>query len=146
MVVIGTGAGRWWLARPRWAGMATGLGVVAVAMAALAAATATTSVAALTLAVAIAGLGLSWAALTSTDAATAALPMNQQGTAAGGVNTAAQIGTAVGVAALLTLATALNNDPVSGRGYTAAFLAAAITAGAVALTLATRRPRLAVTG
>lgn len=141
MVVIGAGAGRWWLARPRWAGMATGLGIVAVAMAALAAATATTSVAGLTVAVAVAGLGLAWAALASTDAATAALSGNQQGTAAGGVNTAAQVGTALGVAVLLTLATAVDTTASGGRGYAAAFLAAAVTAGAVALALAVRRPR-----
>ncbi len=55
----------------------------------------------------------------------------------------AQVGTAVSVAALLTLATAVDTTASGGRGYTAAFLVAAVTAGAVALVLAARRPHLA---
>ena len=54
--------------------------------------------------------------------------------AAGGVDTASQIGTALGVAALVTLATGVAPD-APGTGYTVAFLAAAALAGATALGL-----------
>jgi len=136
MVVIGSAAGGFWLQRPSHLGMAAGLGTVAAAMVALAGATVARSVVLLAVAVAIAGLGLSWAALTSTEAATTALPEAQQGTAAGAVNTAAQVGTALGVAALLTIASVLKGDTTSsGRGYMVAFLAAAVLAAAVATAL-----------
>lgn len=139
MVVVGSSAGGFWLQRPLRVGMAAGLAVVAVAMVGLAAATATRSVSLLVVAVALAGLGLSWAAVTSTEAATAALPAAQQGTAAGAVNTAAQIGTALGVAALLTVASAIDGEMTSsGRGSSVAFLAAAGLAAAVAAPLAFR--------
>lgn len=104
MVVLGSLTGSWWLRRPLDHGMAAGLGVVALAMTALAVATTTRSVTGLVVAVALAGLGLSWAAVTSTSAATLALPERRQGVASGAVNTAAQIGTALGVAVLLAVA------------------------------------------
>lgn len=139
MVVVGSSAGGFWLQRPLRKGMAAGLAVVAVAMGGLAAATATRSVWLLVVAVALAGLGLSWAAVTSTQAATAALSAAQQGTAAGAVNTAAQIGTALGVATLLTVASAVDGATTSsGRGLSVAFLGAAGLAAAVAVSLAFR--------
>ena len=142
MVVIGSTAGGFWLQRPSHVGMAAGLGIVAVAMIALALATVARSVPLLAVAVAIAGLGLSWAAVTSTEAATAALPEAQQGTAAAAVNTAAQVGTALGVAVLLTIASIIEGDTASsGRGYTVAFLAAAVLAGAVAAALMLNPPQ-----
>lgn len=128
-VIAGSSTGGWWLRRRPAAGMAAGLGVVAVAMLALAAATAAGSVAAVAGAVGVAGLGLSWAAVTSTSAATLALPPDRQGVASGAVNTAAQIGTALGVAVLLSLAAFVGVDGQS-TGYIAAFLAAAALAGA----------------
>jgi len=133
-VVAGSATGGWWLRRPAAVGMASGLAVVTVAMLSLAAATVAESVAGLAAAVTVAGLGLSWAALASTSAATLALPEARQGVAAGAVNTAAQIGTALGVAVLLTLAAAVG---VQGRatGYVAAFIAAAGLAGTCALLL-----------
>ena len=133
-VVAGSTTGGWWLRRRPTIGMAAGLATVAVAMLGLAAATATTSVAGLAVAVAVAGLGLSWTALTSTSAATLALPADRQGVASGAVNTAAQIGTALGVAVLLALAAVVGVD---GRatGYVVAFLAAAVLAGASAAVL-----------
>jgi hypothetical protein len=67
----------------------------------------------LAMAVVVAGLGLSWAAVTSTHAATAALPKPRQGVASGAVNTAAQVGTALGVAGLLSLAAVIG---VGDRG------------------------------
>lgn len=139
MVVVGSSAGGFWLQRPLRAGMAAGLAVVAVAMGGLAAATAARSVPLLMVAVALAGLGLSWAAVTSTEAATAALPAAQQGTAAGAVNTAAQVGTALGVAALLTVVSAVDGGTMSsGRGSSVAFLGAAFLAAAVAVPVALR--------
>ncbi|WNV73851.1 MFS transporter [Geodermatophilus sp. DSM 44513] len=137
-VVAGSATGGWWLRRPAALGMSAGLGTVAVAMLALAGATAARSVAGLAGAVALAGLGLSWAAVTSTSAATLALPHDRQGVASGAVNTAAQVGTALGVAVLVAVAAAVG---VEGRvtGYVAAFLAAGTLAGAVAAVLFLRR-------
>lgn len=140
MVVAGSATGSWWLKRHPAFGMSAGLATVAAGMLALAVATATRSWPGLAAAVALAGVGLSWAAVTSTQAATAALPEERQGVASGMVNTAAQIGTALGVAVLLSLAAAVGVD---GRttGYTVAFLAAAAMAAAYAAALATASPR-----
>lgn len=137
-VIAGSATGSWWLRRPAAVGMATGLAVVAVAMLGLAAATVVESVAGLAVSVAVAGLGLSWAAVTSTSAATSALPEARQGVAAGAVNTAAQVGTALGVAVLLALAAAVGVDGRS-TGYVAAFIAAAALAGTYAVLLLVRR-------
>lgn len=134
-VVVGSATGSWWLRRPPAAGMSAGLATVSLAMLALAAATAARSVAGLAMAVAVAGLGLSWAAVTSTSAATAALPADRQGVASGAVNTAAQIGTALGVAGLLAVAAVVGvggGDGVS-TGYVVAFVLAAGLAAAYAL-------------
>jgi len=140
MVVVGSLAGGFWLQRPARTGMAGGLGVVAVAMSALAVATAARSVVLLAIAVAVAGLGLSWSALTSTNAATAALPEAQQGTAAGAVNTAAQVGTALGVAVLLTTASVVGSgDAGAGRGFVVAFLVAAVFAAGAGAAVTLRR-------
>jgi MFS family permease len=133
LVVLGSLAGGFWLRRPEHVGMATGLAVVTLAMGGMALATAVRSLPVLVTAVAVAGLGLSWAAVTSTDAATAALPPERQGAAAGAVNTAAQIGTALGVAGLVTVASVAGDG---ARGYVVAFLVAAGLAGAVSLALA----------
>lgn len=133
-VVLGSTTGGWWLRRRLETGMTAGLAVVAVAMLGLAAATLTRSVAGLAGAVALAGLGLSWAALTSTSAATAALDGERQGVASGAVNTAAQIGTALGVAVLITVAAA-TGDASPARGYATAFVVAAGLAAAYALLL-----------
>lgn len=133
-VVVGSSTGGWWLRRRPTVGMASGLAVVATAMLCLAAATAAQSVPALAASVALAGLGLSWAAVTSTSAATLALPPERQGVASGAVNTAAQVGTAVGVAVLLALAAAVGVEE-QATGYIAAFLAAAALAGAYSLLL-----------
>jgi len=140
-VVVGSTTGSWWLRRPPASGMAAGLGTVAAGMLCLAAAAAAESVAALAVAVAVAGLGLSWAAVTSTSAATLALPADRQGVASGAVNTAAQVGTALGVAVLLALAAVVGVD---GRatGYIAAFVAAAGLAAAYALVLVLQHPRV----
>ncbi|HEX8510544.1 MAG TPA: MFS transporter [Propionibacteriaceae bacterium] len=138
-VVLGSTTGGFWLRRRLEVGMAAGLAVVAIAMLALAAATSTRSVTGLAVAVGVAGLGLSWAAVTSTSAATAALDERRQGVASGAVNTAAQIGTALGVAVLLSVAAAAG-DQSTGTGYAVAFVVAAAIAAAYALLLISRRP------
>lgn len=134
MVVLGSVTGSWWLRRRPARGMAAGLAVVATAMIALAGATALRSVTGLAIAVAVAGLGLSWAAVTSTSAAILALPEHRQGVASGAVNTAAQIGTALGVAVLLSIAGNVG-APGHTTGYTIAFIAAAAIAATYALLL-----------
>lgn len=144
LVVLGSLAGGFWLRRPEHVGMAAGLAVVTLAMGGMALGTAGRSLPVLVAAVAVAGLGLSWAAVTSTDAATAALPPERQGAAAGAVNTAAQIGTALGVAVLVTVASVAGGagsgtDGGGARGYVVAFLVAAGLAGAVALALTVPR-------
>ena len=90
------------------------------AIAAGAAALATLSPVALVVAFVVMGLGLGSASVTATAAGTRALPDDEQGIASGVLNAAAQIGTVVGVAALVPL------------GYTAGFLAAAVAALAAA--------------
>ena len=140
MVVVGSTTGSFWLRRRPAYGMAAGLALVAVAMLALAGATAVRSVLGLALAVALAGLGLSWAAVTSTSAATLALPEHRQGVASGAVNTAAQIGTALGVAVLLSIAAIVGVDTTSA-GYQVAFVVAAGLAAAYALFLIVPRRR-----
>jgi len=90
------------------------------AIAAGAAALATFSPVALPVAFVVMGLGLGSASVGATAAGTRALPDDEQGIAAGVLNAAAQIGTVVGVAALVPL------------GYTAGFLAAAVAALAAA--------------
>ena len=142
LVVLGSLAGGFWLRRPEHVGMSAGLAVVTVAMAGMALAVAVRSLPVLVAAVAVAGLGLSWAAVTSTDAATAALPPERQGAAAAAVNTAAQIGTALGVAGLVTVASVAGGSGTGGggaRGYVVAFLVAAGLAGAVSLALVVPR-------
>jgi len=142
MVVIGSTTGRFWLTKPATAGMAAGLAVVSASMVALAVATASSSVPGLAIAIGVAGLGLSWAALTSTSTAMQSVPGERQGTASGAINTAAQIGTALGVATLLTVSSVAGGDD-ERFGFTIAFVAAAILAALYALTLllTTKRTR-----
>ena len=71
------------------------------------------------------GAGLGVAAVASTASGTAALDEADQGTAAGVLNAAAQVGTALGLAAVVTLAAA--------TGYRTGFAAAAAIAAAAAL-------------
>jgi EmrB/QacA subfamily drug resistance transporter len=87
--------------------------------------------------VVIAGLGLTCASVASTAAGTAAAAAAEQGLASGLLNTAAQIGTAVGIAALVTVAAARTTalagpgNPTPAQlvhGFRLAFLAAAIVA------------------
>ena len=78
-----------------------------------------------------AGLGLSSVAATTEGMQ---VPVDLRGTASGVVNTAAQLGTAIGVAALLLLASTVDGgEPVSARGFEWAigFAAAVAVTGAL---------------
>ena len=86
--------------------MATGLAVIAAADAALTAAAANGWALAACVAMAGAGLGLSSVAATTLGTA---VPGTLRGTASGIINTAAQLGTATGIAVLLLIAAA--TDP-----------------------------------
>jgi MFS family permease len=90
-------------------------------------------------AVVIAGCGLGCGAVPSTAAGTAAVDRGTQGLASGLLNTAAQVGTAVGIAGLVTFATARTSAAAGAAtptaaavvdGYRAALLAGAGVAAA----------------
>jgi MFS family permease len=112
--------------RPR-AAMTAGLGAVAAGAAVLIA----LSPAALPPAFLLMGGGLGVAAVASTASGTAALGEDDQGVAAGVLNAAAQVGTALGLAVVATLAAA--------TGYRAGFAAAAAIALAAAVAIAATR-------
>lgn len=85
----------------------------------------------------IAGSGLTCASVASTAAGTAVAASDAQGLASGLLNTAAQLGTALGIAALVTVAAARTatltgaGDPTSAQlvdGFRLAFLAGALLA------------------
>jgi MFS family permease len=85
----------------------------------------------------IAGSGLTCAAVASTTTGTRAAAGDAQGLASGLLNTAAQIGTALGIAALVTVAAARTNaltgsgNPTPAQlvdGFRLAFLVAALVA------------------
>jgi MFS family permease len=114
--------------RPRPA-MAAGLVAVAAGATALIA----LSPAALAPAFLLMGGGLGVAAVASTASGTAALGEAEQGVAAGVLNAAAQVGTALGLAAVITLAAATD--------YRTGFAAAAAIAVAAALAITRSFPR-----
>jgi EmrB/QacA subfamily drug resistance transporter len=96
--------------------MASGLLAVSAAMLLISRISAETGLSYLVPGVALAGLGLGCAAVASTAAGTAAAGAREQGMASGLLNTAAQIGTAVGIAALVTLAAARTGALADGGG------------------------------
>lgn len=93
------------------------------------------SIAGIVAGVVVAGAGLGVASVAGTAIGTD-VPGDLAGTATGLLNTGAQLGTALGVAALLILAAAL-----PGVGTAAAWGVAAAAATLTAVVLATRRPR-----
>lgn len=85
----------------------------------------------------LAGASLGWASVAATGAGTAQAGAGEQGLVAGLLNTATQLGTAIGIAVLTTIAAA-RTDAVSGagdaaspalvEGFQSAYVAAAIVA------------------
>jgi MFS family permease len=104
------------------AARAAGIGCCAVAVGLAGAAT----VALLGVGVAVSGTGLGVAAVASTATGTSGVPPAHLGSASGMINTATQLGTAAGTAALLGLADAVAR---SSGGAGGAASAAALTAG-----------------
>jgi MFS family permease len=87
--------------------------------------------AALIVAFLLMGAGLGCASVASTASGTAALPDEEQGIASGVLNAAAQIGSAVGVAALV---------PLGARGGFAATALLALVAATGSMRTSRRRP------
>lgn len=125
--------------------LATGLAVIAAAVAAVT--VAAPHPWALAASVALAGAGLGLASVAATTLGTT-VPEALRGTASGIINTAAQLGTAVGIAALLLIADATTGSPGPGTGSPViAWAAAAGIAAAGALAFArSPRPDPAATG
>jgi MFS family permease len=118
--------------------LATGLAVIAAADAALTVAAPHPWALSACAAAAGAGLGLSSVAATTLGTT---VPEVLRGTASGIINTAAQLGTAVGIAALLLIADATTGAPGPGTGAPViAWAAAAALAAAGALAF-TRSPQ-----
>ncbi|MCZ4494835.1 MAG: transporter, partial [Conexibacter sp.] len=124
-----------------------GLGLVgAGAVAAAAGLTAATGSSSLVVWGVLTGLGLGAASVAATTLGTSAVDEDDRGTVAGLLNTAAQVGTALGVAALVLVAGTTSATAGHRIGFAAA--AALALAGAVAqgLTLRTRTPARAQAG
>lgn len=117
-----------------------GLAVIAAGDAALLASPAGAWV--LPVAVGIGGFGIGLSSVAATTLGTD-VPAALQGTAAGVLNTAAQLGTALGVAAVLLIATATDGAPLPLSGTPLGWLAAALAAAAVAAVLLVRCRRAA---
>jgi predicted MFS family arabinose efflux permease len=86
------------------------------------------------------GLGLGCAAVVATTLGTSATPEGDRGFAAGLINTATQLGTALSIALLVPLAAAAADDPVVGLRIAFVVTAAiALAGGATVLALLRRR-------
>jgi MFS family permease len=118
--------------------MTTGLALIAVADAALIPGAAHGWALATCVAAAGAGLGLSSVAATTLGTAVVG---TWRGTASGIINTAAQLGTAAGVAAVLLIAAATTGLPGPGTGAPSIGWAAAASIAAAGALAFTRSPR-----
>jgi sugar phosphate permease len=114
--------------------MSLGLAVVAASALLTAGITAERGVGYVLVGAALSGLGLGCASVASTASGTSAVEEGDRGLASGFMNTSAQVGTALGLATLISLAaartTALSGGTESGAealvsGYRFAFLVAA---------------------
>jgi hypothetical protein len=119
-------------------GIAVGLAAVAAGDAMLLALPAGEAILPLGVAVAGAGLGLSSVA---TNTLGTDVPAALQGTAAGALNTGAQLGTALGVSGLLLLATVTDDADLPVSGTPLAWAAAAALAAGAAVLVARGRTR-----
>jgi MFS family permease len=99
--------------------MSLGLAVVAASALVTAGITAEGGVAYVLVGSALSGLGLGCASVASTARGTSAVERGKRGLASGFMNTSAQVGTALGLAALLTLA-ATRTAALSGSAYSGA--------------------------
>jgi EmrB/QacA subfamily drug resistance transporter len=99
--------------------MSLGLAVVAASALITAGITAEGGVAYVLVGCALSGLGLGCASVASTARGTSAVERGKRGLASGFMNTSAQVGTALGLAALLTLA-ATRTAALSGGAYSGA--------------------------
>ena len=99
--------------------MSLGLAVVAASAPITAGITAEGGVAYVLVGCALSGLGLGCASVASTARGTSAVERGKRGLASGFMNTSAQVGTALGLAALLTLA-ATRTAALSGGAYSGA--------------------------
>jgi MFS family permease len=90
------------------------------------------------------GLGLGTASVAANQIGTTVAP-EVEGSAAGIVNTGAQLGTAIGVAVLVLVISAWPDDPLTGTavGWTVAAVGAAVPAGLLALRRVPRRAAVA---
>ena len=150
-VIVGSFAGGWLAGRIAARNtMLAGLMAVAAAMLLVTAISAGGGVGYLVAAVSLAGAGLGCASVAATATGTAAVSADRQGLASGLLNTAAQIGTAIGIAVLATLAAARTHalagtaDPSAAQlvaGFRLAFLIAAALslAGCLAAVLLVQR-------
>jgi EmrB/QacA subfamily drug resistance transporter len=150
-VIVGSFAGGWLVGRiAARSTMLAGLVAVAAAMLLVTAISAGGGVVYLVVGVSLAGAGLGCASVAATATGTAAVSADRQGLASGLLNTAAQIGTAIGIAALATLAAARTRalagtaDPGAAQlvaGFRLAFLIAAALslAGSLAAVLLVQR-------
>jgi MFS family permease len=123
------------------AAIGLGLGLIGLADAALMALVSSGWLVAAPVALAGVGLGVSSVAANAMGTDVAA---SLQATAAGALNTAAQLGTALGVAALLLLSAATAHAPIAPRGPALGWAAAALLAVTGATVLAA--PRRALSG
>lgn len=108
-VIVGSASAKPLHSRLRPASLA-GLGLVLIAAGNLGLAAAAHTATGITLAVIVIGLGLGQASVAATDIGTT-VPDHLSGTASGIINTAAQVGTALGVAIFLAIAAALGTSP-----------------------------------
>jgi MFS family permease len=90
---------------------------------------------------ALAGLGLGAASVAATTLGASAVPEAERGTAAALLNAAAQLGTGIGVPALVLLAGTTGATAGHRLGFLAAALLAVIAAGAAQVTSGTKRTR-----
>ena len=88
---------------------------------------------------ALMGLGVGCAAVAATQAGTASVGEGRGGLVSGLLNTAAQLGNALGVSAFVLLAAAVPGPPAAGMQVACAAGAAAALAGAVAFAVLQRR-------
>jgi MFS family permease len=119
-VIAGSFAGSWLAGRiGARSTMLGGLLTVTTAMLLITAISASGGLAYLVTGLLLAGAGLGCAAVASTATGTSAVAVQEQGLASGLLNTAAQIGTAIGIAALVTIAAARTDALAGGAGATA---------------------------